>query len=151
MDYDELAHKIIRKMIERPAKGGHFRADDLPHGGKKVLLSLFLFSDGVTAGELSDKMGVSTARIASILKGLEKKDFLRRETDLRDRRRVAVFLTPKGRETAREHYEMISHFASEFFRRLGEQDTLELLRLIERAEAIFPELHHGHGRNHHIR
>ncbi len=72
MNYEELAHKIIRKMIERPAKGGHFRADDLPHGGKKVLLSLFLISDGVTAGELSDKMGVSTARIASILKGWKR-------------------------------------------------------------------------------
>jgi DNA-binding MarR family transcriptional regulator len=62
---------------------------------------------------------------------------------------VAVFLTPKGREAAREHYQMITHFASELFRRLGERDTMELLRLADRAESIFLELHQDHGPDQH--
>ncbi len=147
MDYEELARGIILKMIRRPAKGRHLRTDDLPHGENKLLLYLFLCADGVTAGELSDKIGVSTARIASILKGLEKKNYLRREADPRDRRRVVVFLTPEGKNTAQEHYEMILRFAVELFRRLGERDTTELLRLVERVETIFLELHRGHGRH----
>jgi len=46
--------------------------------------------------ELIDRVGLSGSRLTRILDGLEKKGFLRRDLDSRDRRSIVVTLTEKG-------------------------------------------------------
>lgn len=54
----------------------------------------------VTAGEISDKMNVSTARVAVLLRKMVNKNFITKETDKFDARITIVRLTDFGRQTA---------------------------------------------------
>lgn len=54
----------------------------------------------VTAGEISNKMNVSTARVAVLLRKMVNKNYIIKETDKFDARITIVKLTDFGRQTA---------------------------------------------------
>lgn len=56
------------------------------------------YDDGLNQTELSRRVGIETASSTSVLDTLEKRGYIRRERDPRDRRNVRVFLEPAGRE-----------------------------------------------------
>ena len=69
--------------------------------GEIGVLSMLAFDQNpVTAGELSEKLNVTTARIARILNSLESKQYIRRKNDRTDRRKIFVTITKKGKELA---------------------------------------------------
>ena len=69
--------------------------------GEIGVLSMLAFDQNpVTAGELSEKLNVTTARIARILNSLESKQYIRRKNDRTDRRKTFVTITKKGKELA---------------------------------------------------
>ena len=61
------------------------------------LLALDLISrdDGVTAGQLAERLHLTTGAITGVIDRLAKAGFARRADDPRDRRRVLVVATPK--------------------------------------------------------
>ncbi len=65
-----------------------------------VLNMLFELDHPVSAGEISDKMKVSTARVAVLLRKMKNKGFITKETDRSDARVTIVNLTEFGRQTA---------------------------------------------------
>lgn len=69
--------------------------------GEIGVLSMLAFDQNpVTAGELSEKLNVTTARIARILNSLESKQYIRRKNDRTDRRKTFATITKKGKELA---------------------------------------------------
>jgi Transcriptional regulators len=58
--------------------------------------------DGVTQKELAEKTAKDQPNTGRILEKLEKKGFISRQSDKKDRRILLVFLTPKGREFREE-------------------------------------------------
>ena len=102
MDYMLLAEK----MLSLRARLSHLPAGEAISdacGGEFFALSLLLLDDapGCPSG-LSRSMGVSSARIAALLKHLEQKGWIRRCADELDERRVNVSLTEAGRELISE-------------------------------------------------
>ncbi len=98
-------------------------------GGEFFVLSLLLHSAPSCPSELSRSMGVSSARIAALLKHLEQKGFVQRRTDEHDERRVIVSLTGAGRELiCKRRREAIERVAAAL-RSLGEDDAREYVRL----------------------
>jgi DNA-binding MarR family transcriptional regulator len=79
--------------------------------------------------EISDYMQVSTARIAMILKSLEKNNKITREADFRDNRYVIVKLTPFGEDDIVIKRKDIVSFLSKVFEEMGEENVNEYLRL----------------------
>ncbi len=57
--------------------------------------------DGLSQRELSDHVGLKENTTVVALGLMEKRGWVRREPDPRDRRRMRVFLTPAGRELER--------------------------------------------------
>ena len=55
-------------------------------------MSILSFSGPMSAGELAAATGLTTASITAVLDRLEQMDFIRRERDPRDRRRLVVQL-----------------------------------------------------------
>jgi MarR family transcriptional regulator, organic hydroperoxide resistance regulator len=53
---------------------------------------------GITAGRLSELLCVDAATVSSALARLQRRGLVSRERDRRDRRRVSVALTERGRE-----------------------------------------------------
>ncbi len=72
--------------------------NDFNRGEVGVLSYLTFDKEISTPGELSDKLCVTTARIASILNSLENKGFIKRKIDELDKRKTLVTITSKGKE-----------------------------------------------------
>ncbi len=137
MDYTVLAEK----MLSVRAQLSHLPAGEAVSdacGGEFFALSLLLMSPAPSCpSELSRRMGVSSARIAALLKHLEQKGFVQRRADERDERRVIVSLTDSGRELIRERRREAIERVAAALRSLGEDDAREYVRLQQRMlEAI---------------
>jgi DNA-binding MarR family transcriptional regulator len=61
------------------------------------LLALLQERDGISIGELSEQSLVERTLLSRILTDLERKGFVRREPDRRDKRYAAIYLQPAGR------------------------------------------------------
>ncbi len=128
MDYTVLAEK----MLSVRARLSHMPAGETvidACGGEFFALSLLLRSAPSSPSELSRSMGVSSARIAALLKHLEQKGFVQRRTDEHDERRVIVSLTDSGRELIRERRREAIERVAAALRSLGEDDAREYVRL----------------------
>ena len=96
---------------------------------------------GLPDGELSTLLDLSTARIAAMLNNLERKGAITRARDTADRRRVVVRLTEQGRNEVQTSFNEAVACLSEVYRRMGEADTRELLRLSDRAGEIAQQIY----------
>ena len=103
MDYFSLAEQ----MLSVRARLSHLPAGEAVSdacGGEFFALSLLLLHDQPSwPSELRRSMGVSSARIAALLKHLEQKGWISRSADEHDERRVNVSLTDAGRELINRH------------------------------------------------
>ena len=130
--FEQIAREQVRAMILN-----HARREDLSQifsqGEMRLLGCLNAGADGRTAGELSTLLDLSTARIAAMLNNLERKGAITRARDTADRRRVVVRLTEQGRHEVQTSLDEAVACLSEVYRRMGEADTRELLRLSDRA------------------
>ena len=138
--FEQVAREQVRAMILN-----HARREDLSQvfsqGEMRLLGCLNAGADGRTAGELSTLLDLSTARIAAILNNLERKGAITRVRDTADRRRVVVRLTDQGRHEVQTSLDEAVACLSEVYRRMGEADTRELLRLSDRAGAIAQQIY----------
>lgn len=140
MDFEELARSQVLWVIHREPPHAETVQKMFSHGEVRMVGFLYCGHDGVTAGELATLLGVSTARVAATLKSLERKDIVCRRRDPKDRRRVLVYLTPHGSCEAELRFsEAVSRLA-EAYRRLGEVDACEFLRLSRRMDEIAEQL-----------
>ena len=138
--FEQVAREQVHAMILN-----HARREDLSQvfsqGEMRLLGCLNAGADGRTAGELSTLLDLSTARIAAMLNNLERKGAITRARDTADRRRVVVRLTDQGRHEVQTSLDEAVACLSEVYRRMGEADTRELLRLSDRAGAIAQQIY----------
>ena len=122
--FEQIAREQVRAMILNNA-----RREDLSQvfsqGEMRLLGCLHAGADGRTAGELS-----------TLLEGA-----ITRARDKADRRRVVVRLTAQGREEVQTSYDAAVVCLAEVYRRMGEEDTRELLRLSDRAGEIAQQIY----------
>ncbi len=109
-------------------------------GEKAVMLYLYDHEDGVTAGELSKALEIGSGGIANLLNALEKKELIIRTMSHEDRRKIIVTLDPKGREDITAHRREVLESTEEMLRRLGKEDTSELIRILSRMTEIGNEI-----------
>ena len=102
-------------------------------GEAGVLLCLHQQGDSMLSGELMERMGLTTGRIANILKQMEQKGLIARCHDSGDRRRVYVSLTELGASCAEERLRQMNEAHVRILQNLGEEDAKELVRLMERC------------------
>ena len=102
-------------------------------GESGVLFCLRYANRPMLPGELMNRMGLTTGRVANILKRLEEKALVQRIPDAKDRRRVHVSLTPEGAAAAEREYRDIGARHARLLAHLGPDDAAELLRLMERC------------------
>ena len=105
--------------------------------GERILLSYLYETGGAcTPGRLADLLHVSAARITKMLSALESKALIVREDDPTDKRRAMVRLTEDGADVVRTVQSQATAHASQLFESLGEQDTLEFLRIVNKILSI---------------
>ena len=136
MDYRALAGKMldIRAQLSHLPVGC---AVTEACGGEYFALS-FLLTHGYHScpSELSRSMGVSSARIAALLKHLEQKGWVSRCADSSDERRVKVVLTDAGRGMISQRREDAMMSVAKALERLGEDDAREYVRLQQKMLSV---------------
>ena len=93
-----------------------------------------------TPGNLSKQLQLSTARTAAILNSLEKKAFITRTPSAVDRRKTELNITRRGIETLDQGFSFLESQVSNLLDLLGEEDSREFIRILNRIAALQPEL-----------
>lgn len=129
MEYEALANELLsacagmrhnpeNQHISRMIRGEHF-----------VLNYLLARGGQARPKQISTDMNVSTARIAVLLRRLEKKGFITRTGDPKDNRRIVVTLLEEGRrEVERARAELLRCVAG-MLEQLGPEDAKTYVRI----------------------
>lgn len=121
--YSLLAELLNRKLNRKVM--------DSIRGEYGVLRYLVEVENQVSAGVLSEQLHVVPGRMTDILISLENKEWIVREQDEEDRRRIKVCITGAGRKKAEEVRQYIRKEYQGMFEILGQDDIKELLRLLK--------------------
>ena len=139
MDYAALAEELLERMKNLRRAGFQRHLDDYLQGENFVLGYIALQEGVVLPGDISQEMGVSSARVAATLNKLEKKGLITRKINKDDRRQVLVEITAAGSKLALSMHESFLEHTTAFFQGLGEKDAKEYLRITGRLADIVAE------------
>lgn len=131
MFYRKLAEDFLMYMIQH-TKPPFDEPTQYSRGKFGILIYLHAIRDGATSGELSQHFSVSTGRIATALKTMEKEGMLLRKSDDTDKRRVTVHITDKGRSFLNERHQEAIAKTAEKLSQLEQDEAVELIRLVKK-------------------
>lgn len=129
MCYEALAEELLNikaNLLQVPASQ---QLSKLVRGERFVLNYLMTHDTVVHPKELSEKLSVSTARIASLLKHMEDKRLIIRREDPQDSRQVIVQLTRDGIDKIEEIRKEALSRVSDMLKGLGPDDAKEFVRI----------------------
>ena len=133
MYYKQLAKEFFDFLVKtNVGPVGPPDPKEYSKGEMGILIYLTFQKDGVTSGQLSEALHVSTGRVASALKSLEKKQLIVRHTDGVDKRRVNVHITDKGKQSTLEKHEEAIEQMEKSLKKLGEEDAKIFVELSKR-------------------
>ena len=90
----------------------------------------------VLAGDLAKEMGVSTARIAALLKTMDKEGLISRCNSPQDARRTIVKITPAGIQWINEAREQIVQNMELLLDKVGKDDLEEFIRVSRKIGSV---------------
>lgn len=130
--------KLARQLIGEFSSMHRFMSTRMTavSGEMAVMRALMLANGELSPSQIADRAWVSAPRVANILRNLEAKDWVTREPDKADRRRVIVKITEHGLACIEEKRELSNRKTGEFLAELGPDDAHELVRLIHRMNEI---------------
>lgn len=139
VDYRALAEEMVAQHSNH-AFLRDMRAMDRNVAGEQFVLRYLFDHDGIShPTEVRRGMGVTSSRVAAILRCLERRGFVVRTEDPADRRRAIVTLTDEGRACVVEHRDAAVERCVWLLRRLGPEDARAFMRLQRRVFDIFCE------------
>lgn len=139
MDYQQLAREFMEEMNKMRKRKTQKHLSESMQGEHFILFYVSKHQGDATPSEISQAMGISTARIAAALNNLENKGLVTRTIDVNDRRRILIRLTDAGQDHVKQHHEMVMGITTKMLEYLGEDDAKELLRIIRKLSARAPE------------
>lgn len=132
----------IDKFIELTHKLYQIQKDSLSFllkGENGVLLFLYENKD-VTPSMISNSFKVSSARVATTLNSLEKKNYINRIQSEEDKRVVFITLTKEGLEESlylrNNYYKLLNNL----FSKLGKEDTVKALDILDKTVTIIKNI-----------
>lgn len=132
----EIMEKFRRNMMNKKMSG------EIPRSEFKLLKVIKMNSterEGVTISSLSDHLEISKSAVSQMINLLEDEGYIERVFTKNDRRLVYVRLTDGGEKYIAQRYQEFLESMTEIFNRMGEKDTEELLRLLEKLYDIVTE------------
>lgn len=127
----------ILKLFENVRPNGFLNEVNKVQAGIGAVLRFLNETEGtVTAGKISDFMGVSTARVAVLLKKMAAKDLIVKENDASDARVTVVKLSDHGRETVKAMREDLCNQISEMIDKIGMDKMLGFINTFEEIKSI---------------
>lgn len=136
MATNEQIEFLLEKLKQAPPSEC-FRKFDMNAAGIRAILKLLNETDSkVTAGKISERMNVSTARVAVLLRKMEAKGFIEKERDVTDARVVVVKLSEHGKQVADKFKENVYTHISELIDKIGMEKMLEFAEISNEIHAV---------------
>lgn len=129
MYYEALAKELLTIKVDLLRDPTQQKLSKMLRGEMFVLNYLNEHEGEVHPKELSEKLSVSTARIATLLGHMEEKNLITRFTDAADNRQVIVRLTDSGREVIDKARTELFRYVTKMLEDLGPDDANEFIRL----------------------
>ncbi|SFR68100.1 MarR family winged helix-turn-helix transcriptional regulator [Anaeromicropila populeti] len=139
MDYKALAQEYMEVMYQMRRQNTQKHINESLHGESFVLFYISKHDGHVIPSDISNEMGITSARIAATLNSLERKGLISRRIDIEDRRRILIDLTDEGRVQADKQYEMIMNMTTNLLHYLGEEDSVNFIRIMKKLSEKSPE------------
>jgi len=151
MDYtlaEQLIHSVFRfkKIGMKGLSGMEFHADEYDVNMAELALMKMVKDNAydsdknTSVSDIQDFLFITKAAVSQMFSSLEKKGYLNREIDKRNRRKLIVTLTPKGHEVLSHMEEKGVTLLKEIISRLGEDDTKQLIEIFDRFADIVEDL-----------
>ncbi|KQZ01445.1 hypothetical protein ASD45_11730 [Pseudolabrys sp. Root1462] len=118
------SHLAFSKLLRDRLKDHDISFSEFVH------LERLWYDDGLNQTELSRRVGIETASSTTVLDALEKRGYIRRERDARDRRNVRVFLEPAGAEIEAKLLECAAGINAIAREGLSKADIAEFFRIM---------------------
>ena len=114
------------------------------HATDHKAVDVLLQAGPLTAGELADRMGLTSSAITTMVDRLERHGLVRRDRDIEDRRRVIVRPTVSP-EFGERFMALMQPMLADYGRYLAglSNDQLDLVRRFMRESAALTEAHIG--------
>lgn len=142
MTEHELAAAFLRRIDRWTRLHAARKVTDMSRGELYVLQMLADKREAQPA-DICTGLDVTSARVAALLNNMERKGWVKRRPDPSDRRKIRVAITDAGEAKAREFRRGVFGFVSRLLKELGERDTRELLRILDRLiELLEKDLAH---------
>lgn len=116
------------------------KLDDTNRGIVSILRCLSKKDQPITAGEISERTGVSTARTAVLLRKMSARNMIITGNDPSDARKTLVSLSDYGKELLHKKIEEHKEMVSIIIDRIGFERTKEFMRLSNEIKSIFYEI-----------
>lgn len=140
MEFVVLATELMELRSSQPRMLFERKLSRLTKGEMCVLKYLRNHGNCAHPKNLSDEMLVSTARVAVILKHMERDGLILRIPDGLDNRKTIVQLSGKGTALLEQYQQEILRYITRIMEKLGKQDAEEYIRIQKRLVGILAEL-----------
>lgn len=137
MDREALTEEVLEKINSRKHNIHH--SDRRREGHRTVIHYLASKGGKALSGEISSDVGISTPRLAYILKELEADGIISRAIKEDDKRKVCVTLTDKGMERISHRHRDHKKKIRKCLDKLSMNDMEALKRILD----VFEEFENG--------
>ena len=90
--------------------------------------------------KMQEKLQISKPAVSYILNALEKKNYIVREIDPKDRRKITITTTPEGEAAAERSLERYDSIWSDILLHFGEENMRQLLDLLSELNDLYDSL-----------
>ena len=130
--FNELTDELFDVLCAESRLPLREELSDFSHGELAILVYLRDERSGLFSGELSEALSMTLPRMSAAISGLVKKGYVSKTTDLTDRRKIRINITPAGLEHVTEKETALRKRISDLILRLGEDGTAEYIRILKR-------------------
>ena len=135
---------LVALMMEAHPRDSYKRMDESTAGTGAMLLYLAKQDKPVTAGQIASGIQVSTARVAVLLKKLEARGLLVRETGAEDARTKVVRLTEQGYALFEKKRQTLYALIGRLIDTVGMDRMKEFVTISKEIHAVMEEEAHKH-------
>lgn len=139
MNTREEAQEMLQKLRACRSKSVFGKIDESQKGIGFVLVYLREANHEVIAGELARELNVSTARIAALLRKMEKNGLIVRYRSAEDARQTVVQITQAGSAYVDKMKEQMLLKMELLLEKVGRKDLDEFIRISHKIKEAFDE------------
>lgn len=139
MDSRQEAQEFLCKLHSCWAKSFFGKVDESQKGIGFVLVYLEGAKQEVIAGDLARELNVSTARIAALLKTMEKNGLIIRYHSSSDARQTVVEITQAGIDYVNKMKEQVLEKVELLLEKVGRKDMEEFIRISHKIKETLEE------------